>query len=72
MIVKLFLRIYDFKTATGEVFKTVHYVKVNVTYENKRKKLKLYFIKEDNFPLLFGRDGTFGRDGAIFAIFSHN
>lgn len=36
----------------GGDFKFSGYVNVNVSYVNKTKNIKLYLIKEDNFPLL--------------------
>lgn len=44
------------RTATGEIFWPEGVVGVSVTYKNKTKNVKLYLIKEDNFPLLLGRD----------------
>lgn len=40
---------------------------MNVSYEDKTTNVKFYFLNEDNFPLLFGKDGI-----SEFDIFPRN
>lgn len=44
------------KTTTGETFTPFRYVKVDVSFEEKMKYVKLFLIKEYNFTLLYGRE----------------